>query len=338
MATFGDGRLAAGTNPSTSFAVYDLQGTATATAAVSGAAPALTVGVFPAAGRPDRLKRLFGALEEAFPVRFEGRRDGELRDLDAVLELGGTTPRRGARPRASRRSRCWWRSRMPPARPCDNALGTDPWIDSRAARGDAAGYPPRTSALGRGATLGPSGAATVPGQLRGQQPTWIRAGEHQSCPARAGRARRRRGAARTAPRRPRRRPAAARPLPPRPDRRRSPGSRRRRAPASSSTTPTCTGPPTASSGSPRSAATPASTATTPPWRPFRSTAGSPTRRALRAMRGEPGDALARGSRQRPLRRRARAQSTLSSALWPGGAGPAADARPSGGAPASRSSR
>ncbi len=47
-----------------------------------------TVGVFPAAAR-EELKRLLEALEEAYPVQFEGRREGELNGLDAVLELGG---------------------------------------------------------------------------------------------------------------------------------------------------------------------------------------------------------------------------------------------------------
>lgn len=55
---------------------------------MSGEARRQTVGVFPASARED-LKRLLAALEEAFPVRFEARREGELGDLDAVLELGG---------------------------------------------------------------------------------------------------------------------------------------------------------------------------------------------------------------------------------------------------------
>lgn len=46
-----------------------------------------TAGVFPAAAH-EGSKRLLAALEEAFPVRFEARREGELRDLDAALELG----------------------------------------------------------------------------------------------------------------------------------------------------------------------------------------------------------------------------------------------------------
>jgi hypothetical protein len=54
---------------------------------VSGTDRRQTVGVFPAAAR-DELKRLLEALEEAYPVQFEGRQKGELNELDAVLELG----------------------------------------------------------------------------------------------------------------------------------------------------------------------------------------------------------------------------------------------------------
>lgn len=52
------------------------------------AATPLRVGVFLAAGQilPEHL---LAALAEAFPISFEERREGELRDLDAVLELGG---------------------------------------------------------------------------------------------------------------------------------------------------------------------------------------------------------------------------------------------------------
>ncbi len=46
-----------------------------------------TVGVFPASAHRD-LSRLLAGLEEAYPVRFEGRREGELQELDGVVELG----------------------------------------------------------------------------------------------------------------------------------------------------------------------------------------------------------------------------------------------------------
>jgi hypothetical protein len=45
------------------------------------------VGVFPASAHAER-DRLLAALEEAFPVRFEVRDEGQLGDLDALLQLG----------------------------------------------------------------------------------------------------------------------------------------------------------------------------------------------------------------------------------------------------------
>lgn len=50
--------------------------------------PAVAVGVFPAA-ELDRRRALFGALEGALPVRFEGREAGHVNALAAVVELGG---------------------------------------------------------------------------------------------------------------------------------------------------------------------------------------------------------------------------------------------------------
>ncbi len=54
------------------------------------AAPApVVVGVFPAAALAERTA-LFGALEAAFPARFEGRDAGETNGLDGAIELGGS--------------------------------------------------------------------------------------------------------------------------------------------------------------------------------------------------------------------------------------------------------
>jgi hypothetical protein len=53
------------------------------------APPTRTVGVFPAEALARR-RALFDLLEEAFPVRFEARHPGEMRDLDAALEIGGS--------------------------------------------------------------------------------------------------------------------------------------------------------------------------------------------------------------------------------------------------------
>jgi hypothetical protein len=46
-----------------------------------------TIGVIPPA-EFNRRERLFGALESAYPVRFEAREDGELRHLSAVVSVG----------------------------------------------------------------------------------------------------------------------------------------------------------------------------------------------------------------------------------------------------------
>jgi hypothetical protein len=144
---------------------------------VSGAAPALTVGVFPAAA-PDRLKRLFGALEEAFPVSFEGRRDGELRGLDAVLEIGGTS--QGEAAAATSISALSLLVVEPDAAgaPVDNGLGTDPRLDSRL-RGAMLPDTRLGEALDCGATLRPSGSATVLASCR-DQPTWTGAAACQT--------------------------------------------------------------------------------------------------------------------------------------------------------------
>lgn len=47
----------------------------------------IAIGVFPA-GELEQRPLLFAALEEAFPVRFEGRQAGELGGIDAALEIG----------------------------------------------------------------------------------------------------------------------------------------------------------------------------------------------------------------------------------------------------------
>ena len=48
----------------------------------------IAIGVFPA-GELERRRLLFAALEGAFPVRFVGRQPGELREIDAAIEIGG---------------------------------------------------------------------------------------------------------------------------------------------------------------------------------------------------------------------------------------------------------
>jgi hypothetical protein len=53
---------------------------------VTGSQASIAVGVFPAR-ELDLRPRLFAALEAAFPVRFEGRKAGEQRDLGAAVEI-----------------------------------------------------------------------------------------------------------------------------------------------------------------------------------------------------------------------------------------------------------
>jgi hypothetical protein len=53
---------------------------------VTASGASLAVGVFPAR-ELDLRRGLFAALEAAFPVRFEGRKAGEQRDLDAAIEI-----------------------------------------------------------------------------------------------------------------------------------------------------------------------------------------------------------------------------------------------------------
>lgn len=55
------------------------------------------VGVFPAPERARR-RRLFDVLEQAFPVCFQARQPGELRNLDAVVEVGGCSDAAAAQP------------------------------------------------------------------------------------------------------------------------------------------------------------------------------------------------------------------------------------------------
>jgi hypothetical protein len=57
--------------------------------------PLRKVGVFPAV-ELERRRTLFEVLEQAYPVRFEGRPPGELRDLDAAVELWGSGQARAA--------------------------------------------------------------------------------------------------------------------------------------------------------------------------------------------------------------------------------------------------
>lgn len=144
---------------------------------MSAAAPALTVGVFPAAA-PDRLKRLLAALEEAFPVRFEERRDGGFRDLDAVLEIGGTAQGEAAAVAGTPALSLLVSEPAVAGASVNNAIGADHRLDSRL-RGTALPDAHLGAALDSGPALEPSDQAAMLASCR-QQPTWICAGKHHT--------------------------------------------------------------------------------------------------------------------------------------------------------------
>jgi hypothetical protein len=144
---------------------------------VSAAASPIAVGVFPQAGH-SRLERLLAALEEAFPVHFEGRRDGELRDLDAVLELGGHAQGEAAAAAGAPALSLLVAEPSPPGAAADNILGLDSQLDSRL-RGAVLPDAHLGSALDSGVALDSPNRATVLASCR-DRPTWIQAGAHQT--------------------------------------------------------------------------------------------------------------------------------------------------------------
>jgi hypothetical protein len=144
---------------------------------VSAATPPLTVGVFPSSEHK-RLQRLLAALEEAFPVRFEGRQEGELRDLDALLELGGQKQGDAAATAGIRALSLLTAEPAAPGPLVGNALGADFRLDSRL-RGAVLPDAHLAGALDSGAALGSPAQSTVLASCR-DQPVWIDAGKHQA--------------------------------------------------------------------------------------------------------------------------------------------------------------
>jgi hypothetical protein len=144
---------------------------------VSAVAPPLTVGVFTAAEEKPPA-RLLAALEEAFPVRFQARAEGELRDLEAVLELGPGTQAQTAAEAGTPALSLLVPEPNAPGPASANALSSDPLLDSclrNAALPDAH----LGAALTAGAALDPSGAGGALARSDGR-PTWIHAGLHQT--------------------------------------------------------------------------------------------------------------------------------------------------------------
>jgi len=135
----------------------------------------LTVGVFPASAHA-AAPRLLAALEEAYPVRFEARGEGELSDLDAVLELGCSA---GAAEGAARAGRPALRMLVAEApergEPAVQTLGTGDLLD-RPLRGVELPDARLAPALGA-AEPAAEGAAVLASY--GGIPTWTRRGKHE---------------------------------------------------------------------------------------------------------------------------------------------------------------
>jgi hypothetical protein len=135
---------------------------------VSEAPRPLSVGVFPAsahAGAP----RLLAALEEAFPVRFEPRGEGELRDLDAVLELGAAEEVRAGTPTL----RMLIPEPAEPGEPAGQTLGTSTPL-ARCLRGAEL---PDAHLLGALGAAEPSVDRAAVLAFCGEVPTWTRRGK-----------------------------------------------------------------------------------------------------------------------------------------------------------------
>jgi hypothetical protein len=134
----------------------------------------IAVGVFPAR-ELDLRSRLFAALEAAFPVRFEGRKAGEQRDLDAAIEIRrvGISEATGipvlsllaVEPAAGGQS-------------VAQVLATAPDLDPRL-RGAALPDARLGAAMHSGAKVEVADGASVLASCLGK-PTWTRSGGHET--------------------------------------------------------------------------------------------------------------------------------------------------------------
>jgi hypothetical protein len=132
----------------------------------------LTVGVFPASAHAGA-RRLLAALEEAFPVRFEARGEGEIRDLDAILELGEQGEPQRAAAAGVPALRLLAPELSEPGERAVQALGSTAHLDRRlhgAELPDA-----RLAAALDSADQGPERAAVL--ACCGDIPTWTRRGK-----------------------------------------------------------------------------------------------------------------------------------------------------------------
>jgi hypothetical protein len=137
----------------------------------------LKVGVFLSAGQ-ESPERLLAALEEAFPVSFEERREGELRELDAVLELGGNDQAEAAAAAGLPALALLSPEPTEPGGTAFNQIADSPDL-SRALRGAELDDGWLGRALEAGAPAALDGRADPLATCDGR-PTWIRAGRLQA--------------------------------------------------------------------------------------------------------------------------------------------------------------
>jgi hypothetical protein len=141
------------------------------------AAPPLTVGVFTSADS-ELPTRLLAALEEAFPVRFQARPDGALRDLGAALELGAGTEAAAAAAAGTPALSLLAPEPAAPGPLAANALSADPLLDGRLRNAELPDAH-LGGALAAGPALVPDAGADLLASSEAR-PTWVRAGRHQS--------------------------------------------------------------------------------------------------------------------------------------------------------------
>lgn len=144
---------------------------------MNGSPAPIAVGIFPAAER-ERRRALLAALEVAFPVRFEGRGPGELRDLGAVVDLTG-----GGEAELAAAAGIAALSMLAPEPEEEGAaavqdLAAVPELD-QSLRGAKLPDARLGTALRSGLALAPPGRATVLASHAGE-PTWVRAGRLQT--------------------------------------------------------------------------------------------------------------------------------------------------------------
>jgi hypothetical protein len=142
---------------------------------VSGSARRYLVGVFPASARAES-KRLLAALEAAFPVHFEGRGEGELGHLDALLQLGSGDQAEAAVALGLPALRLLVPEPEKPGEPARQELGSDRSLDRRL-RG--AGLPDERLADALPQAEEAPARAAVLASCRGL-PTWTRRGRLQT--------------------------------------------------------------------------------------------------------------------------------------------------------------